>query len=385
MTFSIRARIAALGACALVIAIPAGPLSAEPRSGAPATKQLTFKPGVDASAWYWVPQKDQEVGAGPAVTRQKLPNPQRPTTLPIAYERGEPSKVSALKFDLADRGVPPASKVTKFQLTIVEETEAGEVPTANPNKRVLQACSADSGWTAADEPELWEAMPKAGTECAKGVRKEKDLAEREESLVTWTFDLSKVATEWGVDPFGNHGVVFSGVVPGEAGATETWQVNLKVPERDNANTPTVDEAKKTADRVKATMTYLPGAAKDPGAVPGGVGGAPGGGAAPGADAPAGGAPPAGGDTPAPGESSDLASGTPFKPTMPWYVWLLIPAALVASYLVRGALSEGTGSTGGGGVIELIKRQNAARRGGPIPGPMGPWARLTGAIAARRGR
>ncbi|MGH3736592.1 MAG: hypothetical protein ACRDT6_13395 [Micromonosporaceae bacterium] len=380
MKVTVRVGIAALSAAALLGGFPlaASALtqpapaakSAALTSGAGLTsKTLQFTPGTDASAWYWVHQVDQET-AGPRVG---LPNPQRAETLPVAYEGGEPSKLSALKFDLESRGVPAGSKVMKFELTIVEATEPGEVPTANPNARVIEACTAASEWAEA-AAELWEAKPQEGTDCAKGVRKEQPATEAEPLRVTWTFDLTKVAATWGVDPFANYGLVFRGVVPEDAGPTETWQVNLKLPQRDTPETPN-DEAKETADRVKATMLFLPGAATTtPGAAVGGggdvpvPGGAPGGGAPPAADVPSGAAP-AGGDPP------DLASGSPFSPTMPWYVWLLIPVGLFTGYLVRTALADGPATPQGTGVIDRIKRLNAARRGGPLPDSASPWRRL----------
>lgn len=378
MSVTFRSCAAALSAGVLVLTAPTAlataatapeQISGAPRAAAPVTKTLKFTPGSDASAWYWVHQVDQET-AGP---RLGLPNPQRIETLPIAYESGEPSKVSALKFDLESRGVPAGSKVTKFKLTIVEANDAGEVPTANPNQRVIEACTAKAEWTDG-VAELWEAKPEAATECAKGVRKEHPATDDKPLRVTWTFDLSKVAATWGVDPFANFGLVFGGVVPSDAGPAETWQVNLKLPQRDNPDTPN-DEYKDTLDRVQATMAYVPGAATTgPGTVPGtsgggGVGGAPGGGAPPAADTP-------GGKAPAGGAPPDLASGTPFRPAMPWYVWLLIPVALLTGYLVRTALADGPAAASGTGVIDRIKRLNAARRGGPLPDPKSPWRRLT---------
>ncbi|MGH3717168.1 MAG: hypothetical protein ACRDT4_27455, partial [Micromonosporaceae bacterium] len=234
---------------------------------APVTKSLQYTYGTDASAWFWVRQVDQET-AGPRVS---LPNPQRPETLPVAYESGEPSKLSSLKFDLAGRAVPAGSKITKFTLTIVEATDPAEVPTSNPSARVLQACTAASEWADA-QAELWEAKPKSGTDCAKGVRKETPATDKAPLRVTWSFDLTKVAATWGNDPYANYGLVFDGVVPANAGPTETWQVNLKLPQRDNQETP-VNEYKDTANRVQASMTYLPGAgtATAPPGVPGGAG------------------------------------------------------------------------------------------------------------------
>ncbi|MGH3713093.1 MAG: hypothetical protein ACRDT4_06465, partial [Micromonosporaceae bacterium] len=87
------------------------------------------------------------------------------------------------------------------------------------------------------------------------------------------------------------------------------------------------------------------------------------------DAPAGGAP-------ATGAPPDLANSSPFRPTMPWYVWLLIPVALLAGFVIRTALADGSAVAGGSGVIDRIKKLNAARRGGPLPDPKSSWRRLT---------
>ena len=383
MRFTLRARVLALGAVGMALAaLYIAPASAELTAGAaaPASKSLKYVPETDASAWYWELQKDEEVGAGPAAQRVKLPNPQRPGTLPIGYENGEPKKLSALKFDLAARSVPAGSKVTAFQLTIVEEAEGGEAPTVNADGKVLQACGASSAWEGADEPELWKDKPEAADVCAKGKRSAPKTGEQ--GPVTWTFDLSTVAADWGDDPFENHGVVFSAVKPGE-GAEGTWQINLKTPVRDNDATPEIDEAKQSANRVKATMTYLPGAGNQ-----GGSGGVPAGGDAPGGGgAPGGGEPPAGDPPKAGPDSGDSPTpvAAPYAPRMPWYVWLLIPVALISAFLVRGALGDTAPAAAGAGVIEQIRRQNAARRGGPLPERPGLLARLKGGIAARRGR
>lgn len=385
MRFTLRARVMTLGAVAVaLLGMYIAPASADLETGAaaPVSKTMKYVPETDASAWYWEPQKDEEVGAGPAAQRVKLPNPQRPGALPTAYENGEPKKLSTLKFDLADRGVTEGSKVTKFELVIAEETEGGEAPTLNADGKVLQACGVTAAWERADEPELWADKPEASDLCAKGKRKAPEPGE--EGATTWTFDLSKVAADWGEDPFENHGVMFSGAKPGE-GAEGTWQVNLKAPVRDNDATPEIDEAKQTAGRIKATMTYLPGSGSqsgtgglpDGGAGVSGGGGAPGGGEPPAGDPPASG--PDSGDTPKP------AAGAPYTPRMPWYVWLLIPVAVVSTFLVRGALGEGAAAAAGAGVIAQIRRQNAARRGGPLPERPGLLGRLKGGIAARRGR
>lgn len=368
--FAVRAHVVIVGAImAVLFGAHMAPASAQLMDGATAvSKKMTYLPEDDASAWYWDAPADGQVRVGPVEQQVELPNPQRPGTLPIAYLNGEPRKLPALRFDLAGRGVPKGSQVTSFVLTIVEDTELGEAPTLNAAGRTLRACGVTKPWEKADEPELWEDRPKTSDLCAEGTRKEPKAGEK--GPVRWVFDLSKVAAGWVEDPLKNHGVMFSSAEPGE-GIEGTWQVNLKIPAPDDEATPQTDEAKETADRVKVTMAYVPrsGRTGGPGGAPGGPGVAPGGGVPgglfPTGSAPIGGGPPAGdppvagpgfGGFPMPivgfGQTSDT----------PWYVWLLIPLALVGAYVVHGALVETPPPARGAGLIGRVRRWTAARRG-----------------------
>src|SRR5687767_7021748 len=83
-------------------------------------KTVHFLPGTDISSWYWERQVDQEVTTPvtlpppvPAASqRVRLPNPQRPDTLPVALSNGASERMSAVRFDLLaeDRGVVEGSK-----------------------------------------------------------------------------------------------------------------------------------------------------------------------------------------------------------------------------------------------------------------------------------
>lgn len=391
----------------LAVLAPAGPVwSAAPllragaQPGGTETERLQFTYGVDSSSWFWQRQQDEEVAVGTVSQRVSVPNPQSPATLPVAVEAGEPTKLAALRFDLAGRDVPEGSTVTGFVLTVAEGTEPGDtVPTLNPLGRELLACRAGAAWSPG-EADLWEARPEQADECVTGVRAEAEVDPDAEDAptATWTFDLSALAGDWGEDPFGNHGVVFGPVLPDDAGPTETWQVNLLLPRRDDPNTP-VDEYQQTAGRTVAELAYLPGPAAgqeqragaavppapagdagDPGGSPGGLGGAGG--------VPDRGAPPEAGDPPdagsPPASDQPVPVAQPFAPSPPWYVWLLIPAALLAALLVRGALVEEPATARPGGVIDTIRRRNTERRGGELPVPASLTARLA-ATFTRPGR
>ncbi|MPZ26626.1 MAG: hypothetical protein GEV12_09250 [Micromonosporaceae bacterium] len=383
-------------------------LRAGAQPGGSQTERLQFTYGVDSSSWFWQRQQDEELAVGTASQRVSVPNPQSPATLPVAVEAGEPTKLAALRFDLAGRDVPEGSTVTGFLLTVAEGTEPGDtVPTVNPLGRELRACRADAAWSPG-EADLWEARPEQADACVTGVRTEAEVdpeaepdPEGGELAATWTFDLASLAGDWGEDPFANHGVVLGPVLPDDAGPTETWQVNLLLPRRDDPNTP-VDEYEQTAGRTVVELAYLPGeaAGQEPGGEPGsGAPPAPAGGAgdvggSPGrldgaGGVPDPGAPPEAGDPSEagspPASEQPVPVAQPFAPRPPWYVWLLIPAALLAVMLVRGALVEEPATARPGGVIETIRRRNTRRRGGELPVPASLPARLAATFTRLGGR
>lgn len=398
------------GSLALLVTLPALATISSP-DGQPGLRplaaqgaerdELQFTYGVDSSSWYWERQLDEELSLADASQRVSLPNPQAPETLPVAVELGEPTKLSALRFDLPERGVPEGSTVTEFVLTIVEGTSPGDtVPTINPAAHELQACRAEAAWSPS-EADLWDAQPESG-ECVTGERSELELdddsggggdvgeLDREQLAASWSFDLSELAAGWGEDTFDNHGVVFTPAVIDEPGPADTWQVNLLLPQRNDPNTP-ADEYEETVERVAVDLAYVPGEAEPDGEPDAPEGPPPGAGAGGGGPSGTGGAgPPDPGARPeldegAAGEGEvapiDRAAPAAFEPRMPWYVWLLLPAALLTAVLVRGALVETAPATRHGGVIETIRARNVRRRGGVLPVPAGWWGRLRATLSA----
>jgi hypothetical protein len=375
--------------------------------------EMQFTYGTDRSAWYWVHQIDEELALGPLSQRQELPHLQNESTLPVAVESGEPSKVSALHFDLAERGVPEGATVTRLVLTIAEGTDPGEVPTVNPAGNELVACAAADAWSPG-EGDLWEAQPETTDDCVPGVREEIELEDGEESDLapTWTFDLTALAAEWGEDPFGNHGVVFHPDGEDDGGPLDTWQINLKLPLRNDPTTP-IDEYEETADRVTVELEYVPGDSTEeeidetaPEDSPVDASGAGGSTEAPPDDDFAGtGGSSGGGSAGSDGlddfdegeideaamadhdqndQAVPVASREPFVPAMPWYAWLLIPAVLLATMLVRGALVEPSSATRPNGVIATIRQRNALRRGSSLPVKPSLASRLMVALSFGRG-
>lgn len=422
---ALAATIASLAASTALLPVAA----AAAEEGESVEMQFTY--GVDHSAWYWVHQRDEEIDLAPLPlnTRQSLPSGQDENTLPVAAEAGEPSKLSAMRFDLAERGVPEGSTVTRFVLRIAEGTDGGEFPAFNPAGNDLRACRATDAWSPV-EADLWDAQPATIDDCVTGTREEIDLESGEfedESLAaTWTFDLTPLAAEWGEDPFANHGVVLDSVIADDAGVADTWQVNLKLPRRNDPTTP-IDEYEETAHRVFVEMSHVPGEPDpDPGDEANGPDPSePATGSDPSEDSSAG---DIDGDTAGSGSIGDIGGGSaggtggvssgglpadddvqaddfvegdaepdakadehavpvasePFIPSMPWYAWLLIPAALVVTTLIRGALVEPTSSARPNSVIEKIRERNASRRGAALPAPTSRLSRLITSLSLGRG-
>ncbi len=333
---------------------------ASPAFGANDT--LTFTYGVDQSSWYWTRQIDEEVAVdflpppAPAVVqRVRLPSLQDFATLPVAVTNGEIEKTSAINFDLFSRGVEAGSIIQKYTLTIVQEDGPGDIPTFNATDRMILACRIDDFW-AAGEAELFEVQPifDEGS-CVEGKLTTPELPTE---LPTWTWDLSQIAAPWGEDPFASNGVLFRPKL-GEGGPLETWQINLKIPSRDDVETPEpINEYEDTKDRVKVVIEYLPPPPEPP--IPPIDGGFP-----PSTDFTP--------DTPVatpdptppveePGTNGGEAPVSTAEPKLPGYVWLLLPVGLVALSGVRSVILESAASTRPDGVIAAIRARNAERRG-----------------------
>lgn len=359
---------------AAVVLLPAAPAHA-------ATKKILFTDGTDRTSWFWNKQVDEEVGGGPISQRLRVRNPQNRDTLPVSVERKELERISAIWFDLAGRGVTAGSTITKAVLTIAEVSDPNEQPAYNTNGKGIQACPIDEFWPQGDPPEKWETAPKYDeSACVKGKRNATSKPP------AWSFNLTGIAGAWGEDPFGsNNGVMLQGIVPADAPPIESWQINLKIPNRDVPATPE-KENKTTRDRAVLTLAFTPGAPTllapppppPPPPVPPDFGGA---GAIPSSDF---GSESGGGDQgTAPGDETVQAKPVAQvqPPRAPWYVWMLIPLGLLMWAAVRPLVLEPARGMRPDGPVAAIRKLNAQRRGRPLEGPVDP---LLGTLHALQG-
>ncbi len=383
-----------------VLAWPA-PAAAQEATGG---EELQFDYGVDGVSWFWSRQIDETLELGSIAQQVEWPNPQSTTTMPVAVELGENTKIAALSFNLAERGVTEGSQITDFKLTVAEGDDAGDSPNFNPTGKLVQACPITEAWSTG-EAEMWDVQPPVGDGCVVGERTEPDPAEVADAeeliaqtqeaienggtaetptvevpLPTWTFDLTDLAKDWGQDPFANYGVMFMPVMD-DATPIDTWQVNLKLPLRDDTQTP-VNEYDATAYRLAGTFAFTPGEAADDGAAdPGtdvtgggstGGGGGSGGGGSGGSEEEE-----ASGEESASSAEMDPAAYEPVDPKAPWYVWTLIPAGLVGAYVLHTVMGASGATAGGSGAIDRIRAHNLDKRGWALPVPSGLWQKLTG--------
>lgn len=370
---ALRAFLAAAAAFALVITVP-GPALAK-------TSSSSFVYGPDSANWYWKDQIEESVSVPPAGVAEyvKLPNPQASDTLPVAAQDGQPNKISAVQFDLSRRGIVPGSTLSRFTFTIAENddlaagyedpSQPDTQPSFNVEGKLIQACPITGVWSSGEGAELWERAPSyEETLCVQGKRVAAGAA------VNWAFELTTLAQEWATDLSSNRGVMLVPVIPeGAAPNDSTWQINLKLPQRDDAGTEGEDEYEQTKTRVDVDVAFTP-----PGGTQGGdnfTGGGsnfiPSGGSGQvGTDFPFGGTPVTTGGTPAAGGQERTATSrpSPTVPRLPWYVWVLIPLGLVAISTVRAVVLEPLATGKPGGVIAAIRTKNAELRGMGSGGP-----------------
>jgi hypothetical protein len=393
----IRRGLLVLAAVSLCLAL-AGPAIAK-------TEKINFVPGTDISSWYWERQVDEEVTtpialpppAPPASQRVRLPSPQRPDTLPVALNQGNPERMSAIRFDLLERGVTDGSQIKKLILFIEESTDRNEHPQVSPEQAKIKACLI-LDYLPQGENERFKDAPKFDdADCVDGTR---DAPAG--SAAVWTFDLTKLADVWGKRSFDNNGVMLIPTV--EAG--KTWQVNLKVPQKE-ATAQEGDQYELTKNRAFITIDFIPGeplkiaplttptdtttstapsTGGSTGSIPSSFGGASGSplvspstdlagtGAASGETAPA----------PVPTEQAGFAVPQEQGPRMPAYVWLAIPLGLLALSAVRSVILEPVGGPRPDGVIAAIRRRNAERRGGVLGERTGFLAGVAGGLRRRAG-
>jgi hypothetical protein len=344
---------------------------------------------MDRSSWYWQEQQTQNVpGTGVIL---KFESPQSEDTLPVTAQKGEQDRVSAVYFDLISHGIPFGARITKLVLTMEEGTgknQGAEQPEYNTVDRTILACPVTSIW-AAGEAEMWTDRPKVDQ--AKCVESKHDSTKLPNP--TWTWDLSGVAARWAVDPYlANNGVVLIPKIVDSKPDSKQWQVNLKIPARDDSATAAVDEYQLSRGRTFVTMSYAkprpthtnPPPTQPPTNPPvfqpppdsgtgggsnlfggppvGGSGGSTGGFSGPpstgGSNAPP---PSSSGGSSVPKQRTQLASPAPI-PTVkfPWYVWVLLPIALLAIAAVRSVLFEqARAGIRPDGVIAAIRSRNEA--------------------------
>jgi hypothetical protein len=404
-------RLTVAGRAVAVLAVAGTLMALAPPAVAGKRNDVRYEYGTDISSWYWERQQDQEVAPPPPPEgfpeppvapsqRVRLPSPQRPDTLPVALWQGDHERMSALKFDLLQRGVVAGSRITQLILEIEESEDRNEQPSVNVDAAAIEACFIQD-FLAAGENEEWKTRPKyAQAGCAAGKRQTP-----KGKPAFWRFDLTRLAAPWGRDPFSNNGVMLQGVLPKNATTEDTWQVNLKIPRRDAAETPD-DEYKLSRDRVRLTLAFVPGEVPGQGTGPldtgisySGTGGSSfgpstsfGTGSSP---VSTGGVPAAGTGTgvpstePSPASASRPAAAALPQPRLPGYVWALIPLGLLALSAVRSVVMEPAGGIRPDGAIAAIRRRNVERRGGPLREVTDPWSRALaatqrGALAVGRG-
>ncbi|MFN2591135.1 MAG: hypothetical protein ABR518_10265 [Actinomycetota bacterium] len=374
-----RRAIALAGAMAVAVLSP-GVAHAE-------TASSSYVYGPDSANWYWKDQVEQTVAAGPVAQVVRLPNPQAPDTLLVAAQDGQPNKISAVSFDLSRRGVEAGSSISKFTFRIIESDEL--VPTSqdasqpdtqpsfNTEGKFIQACPITGVWSAGEGAELWELAPTYDTAgCVQGKRAESA------GVIAWMFDVTTLAQEWAATPSTNPGMMLVPVIPEGAASTDsTWQVNLKLPRRDDDNTESADEYEQTKDRVQVSLAFSPPSDTSSGGnfTGGGTNFDPTTGTgSPGSGFPFDSPPVTGGTggSPAGGEQTRTSAPTSSRtvPQLPWYVWVLIPVGLMAVSTVRAVVLEPLATGKPGGVIVAIRTKNAELRGMGSRGP----------AAARRG-
>jgi hypothetical protein len=379
-----------------VLAAATVALTLAPPAHAAESETVLFAYGTDRRSWWWEKQQDEEVTVpvppGSPIEpsqRVRLPSPQRNDTLPVGVIQGDHERMSAVFLDLASRGVTEGSTITALAMTIEESQDKNEHPAVDPGKADIQACRIDEFWADSDGNEEWETVPKfSEQDCVQGKRDTKG------NVPEWSFNLKPIAATWGQDPNENQGVILLGNLK-NANDQTTWQVNLKIPSRDNANTPG-DEYKQTQKRLIVDLKFVPG--EPPGLTGEGFdSGSTGfsssgssfgsstsfGSSGTGGFGTSGTSPVISTDT---GDTSDATEEAPGAtpvatarpssgPKLPPYVWVLLPVGLLALAAVRSVVLEPVGGVRPDGVIAAIRRRNFERRGGPLRDLSDPLSRF----------
>ena len=368
-------------------------LSAWFAPASPALAQSNQEVEVEGTNWFWRSQERRNLsditGGCPEDLPLPLcpdpviglPNPHDPGALPVMVLNGEVEKISAIQFN-TDFIPPQGGTIAKFEFSVVEATSPRDrIQTINAAERKIVACFIKDYWPTSEDAadELADAPP---YDCASGVEGERQEAEEAGQPARWTFEATELVQDWGLDPFSANGIMLVPVVEG-SGPTETWQIVLAGPRRDVAETPPpADEAEASKDNVKAQIAFTPNPEPEED-----DGGFTGGGGDFGFDPPAPESPPADPPVSEPPPDTGERADEPASETTPvgsaWYVWLLVPAALVGVSMVRTAVLEPAGGKRPDGVVARIRAQNVARRGAPLhaAGPAGLGAALASPFAA----
>jgi hypothetical protein len=309
--------------------------------------------------------------------RLQLPNPQAKSTLPVAANNGEPDKISSIYFGLLDRGLQPDTTIVKFDLQIAAGDQSGDTaPQFNADGKKIQACAITDFWVNNDDgaqtwntPDGKTAYPAYDKDnCVTGALSGTGAKQ------VWTFDLLKIAEQWGKDLSTNNGVMLlPEISKNPAPQDSSWQINLQLPDK--------TDYKATRDRVQATISFTVPSTDTGGTDTSGGDGSGGGdivvdtGGGGGTFTGGGGFSTGdfgggtttttttetlgGGDTTT-GGTTPLASVPPVH--LPPVVWALIPLGLLALFAVRQVLVEPVGGPRSDGVIAAIRRRNAAMKG-----------------------
>ena len=379
-----------------VLAAATVALTLAPPAHAAESETVLFAYGTDRRSWWWEKQQDEEVTVpvppGSPIEpsqRVRLPSPHRNDTLPVGVIQGDHERMSAVFIDLVSRGVTEGSTINAFAMTIEESQDKNEHPPVDPGKADIQACRIDEFWADSDGNEEWETVPKfSEQDCVQGKRDTKG------NVPEWSFNLKPIADTWGQDPNENQGVILLGNLK-NANDQTTWQVNLKIPSRDNANTPG-DEYKQTQKRLIVDLKFVPGELPgltgegfDSGSTGFSSSGSSFGSSTSFGSSGTGGFGTSGtspvistdtGDTSdateeAPGATPVAAARPSSGPKLPPYVWLLLPVGLLALAAVRSVVLEPVGGVRPDGVIAAIRRRNFERRGGPLRDLSDPLSRF----------
>lgn len=365
--------------CAFLLALAGTTLAQDAGEG------TSFSYDHDQSSWFWRYQLEPAIGLlGPLNQQLRLPSPQAPDTLPVAVDKGGMEKVSTLQFDLAFRGIPGGREVQSFTVTLAEGTSAGNEGHQGDRRREfnvegkqIEACAITDEW-AAGSAEPWTLQPDGDrpkydpSSCSPGARD----AETDPARPSSTFDLTSLARAWAGGSMPNRGVMLVPVLAGDSRAAfDAWQVNLKLPAREDGRASNGSEFDATKGQFVMDVAF---ATAEAGSQPSGE------------QAPVPSPPPpplTGAAFPAfdttgstfntsnsalerargrgPVRTTFRVAGdappAPSGPRLPWFVWLLLPGGVVLLAMVHAAVVEPAEGPPGEDVVEAVRSANDAAR------------------------